>query len=337
VANFESTPRIGRAQGASIFWGLVSAFFATAFCIYYWKSIDNDQKLVALNDTVQHQQELLDTLNSQKQEMQSSLDDQKKQLDLRDEFLQEKEAKLAQEETKLESQGVQVQGQSQQTQSQATAVKKFDDTVRKISKATDSADVVARAGRPVLRVPAASLFATGDATLTHDGKALLNQIAQAVDGQLDNFELRIDTFTDGDAEVAPAADKTGDKPDKTDSTAKPHFASGWELTAARATAISRYFRDQTSLPFQNVVVVARGDFQPIVGAGKDGHARNRRVEITISPEAPAYHPPDTSTTTTVSSSDKSSPDKTVDKKPAAPPVNPLTPPPDPPASGNKGN
>ena len=330
MANFESTPRIGRSQGASIFWGLVSVFFAGAACFYFWKDHEDSTRAVQLSDTVLSLQEQSETLTSQKQELQANVADQQKQLDARAEFLQEKETKLAQEESRLESLGAQTQGQSQQIQAQAAVVKKFDAVVRKISKSADNADVVARAGRPVLRVPAAALFATGDATLTHEGKALLGQIAQTLEGQLDNFELRIDSFTDGDAEVAPATptsppgntDKPDQKKDKTGTAAKPQFTSGWDLTAARATAISRYFRDQTSLPFQNVIVVARGDFQPIVPSGKEGHARNRRVEITIAPEAPAYHGPDSSAA------------PPPDKKPAAP-VNPLTPPPDPPASGNK--
>jgi flagellar motor protein MotB len=328
VANFESTPRIGRSQGASIFWGLVSVFFAGAACYYFWKDHETETRAMQLNDTVLSLQEQSETLSSQKQEMQANADSRQKQLDARDEFLQEKEARLAQEESKLESLGAQTQNQSQQSQSQAAAVKKFDEAVRKISKSADNADVVTRGGRPVLRLPATALFATGDATLTHDGKALLGQVAQALDGQLDNFELRIDSFTDGDAEIAPGggaasgdAAKPDQKKDKTGDAAKPTFASGWDLTAARATAISRYFRDQPTLPFQNVIVVARGDFQPVVPNGKEGHARNRRIEITIAPVAPAYHGSDEADATA------------ADRKPAAP-VNPLTPPPDAPASGH---
>jgi flagellar motor protein MotB len=321
VANFESTPRIGRSQGASIFWGLVSVFFAGAACYYFWKDDENETKATQYYDTMLSLQEERETLSSQKLELQANMADRQKQLDIRDELLQEKEARLAQEESRIESLGAQSQSQSRQNQSQTEAVKKFDEAVRGISKSTDNADVVVRGGRPVLRAPAAALFAPGDATLTRDGKALLNQIAQALDGQLDNFELRIDCFTDGDAETAANAPPSG-------ATAKPRFASGWDLTAARAAAISRHFLDQTSLPFQNVIVVARGDFQPIVPNGKEDHARNRRVEITIAPVAPAYHGSDTT------GQARQTGTEAAGVKPTGP-VNPLTPPPDAPASGNK--
>jgi flagellar motor protein MotB len=310
VANFESTPRIGRSQGASIFWGLVSVFFAGAACYYFWKDHETETRAMQLNDTVLQLQDQSETLNAQKQEMQANADSRQKQLDARDEFLQEKETKLAQEESRIESLGAQTQNQSQQSQAQAATVKKFDEAVRKISKGAANTDVVTRGGRPVLRLPATALFTTGEATLTHDGRVLLAQIAQALDGQLDNFELRIESFTDGDAEISVTG--TG---------AKPAFTSGWDLTAARATTISRYFRDQTTLPFQNVIVVARGDFQPVVPDGKEGHARNRRIEITIAPVAPAYRESEEAAAA-------------PPEKKQAEPVNPLTPPPDAPVSGN---
>lgn len=322
VANFDSTPRIGRSQGASIFWGLVSVFFAGAACYYFWKDRENETRAIQWNDTALSLQEARDSLNSQKQQLQANVAEREKQLDLRDELMQQKEAKLAQEESQVDSLNAQLQNQSQQNQVQAAVVKKFDGTVRKISQSTDNTDVVARGGRPVLRIPATALFATGDAVLTRGGKSLLSQVAQALNGQLDNFELRIDTFTDGDAEVAAVSDATpgnenqANQPkDGTGAEKKPHFASGWDLTAARATAISLYFRDQTALPFQNVIVVARGDFQPIILNGKEGHARNRRVEITIAPSAPAYH-----------GADEIKPAQLA-KKPSEP-VNPLLPPPD---------
>jgi hypothetical protein len=61
------------------------------------------------------------------------------------------------------------------------------------------------------------------------------------------------------------------------------------LTAARAAAIARYYRDQTSLPFLNVLVLGRGNSEPI-STSKD--LRNRRVEITVTPAPVAFQPPE---------------------------------------------
>jgi outer membrane protein OmpA-like peptidoglycan-associated protein len=291
VAFNEKGPRVGRSQGASIFWGLVSVFFAAAACYYFWKNHENETSANVLRDQVLTLQEQRETLSSQKDELQSNINETETQLKTREEFLQDKETKLAEEESQIESMGQQTQTQSEQNQAQTAVVKKFNDTVRKLAK--DDTDVVVRGGRPVLRVPGSIFFAFGETSLKPEGKAMLSQIAKSLNGQLDNFELRIDTFTDG-AESDNAAGTPPTVPP--DSNAKPAPKSqnltSWDLTGVRAAVIARYFQDQTSLPFPNVIVVPRGDSQPIVAGGKEGHARNRRVEITIAPQALPYHSPD---------------------------------------------
>jgi len=315
---------MGRSQGASIFWGLVSVFFAAAACFYFWKSHENEKNARQLRDEVLTLQDQCDSLNSQKDKLQSGISDTQKQLKAREDFLQEKETKLAAEESRLEGLGQQSQTQSQQNQNQATVVKKFDDTVRKLAKGEDT-DVVLRSGRPVLRVPNSVFFTLGDATLKPEGKALLDQIAKSLDGQLDTFELHLECYTDSEAEIqktpADAKNKPSDEP-KPPANAPPplHYTTIWELTAARAGAITRYIHEQTALPFQNVIVIGRGDYQPIVANAKDGHARNRRIEITIAPTPPPFHPSDQT---------HSSPGATAT-------TDPLEPPPDPPVS-KKGN
>ena len=163
--------------------------------------------------------------------------------------------------------------------------------IRKLGKAGPT-DVVERGGRPVLRVPNTALFAPGEATLKPEGKVLLNQITLAINDQLDNFELRVVSYTDTDAESDADSAPKKDTPDKTpaDADPKPHYATSWDLTAARAAILGRYYRDQTTLPFLNVLVVGRGDSEPIVPNAGDSHARNRRVEITITPMPVAFHP-----------------------------------------------
>ncbi len=297
VAYLESSSRVGRSQGASIFWGLVSVFFAAAACFYFWKNHENETTANVMRDQVLQLREENEALNSQKEHLQASKIEAENQLKTREDLVQEKETQLAAEETRLEALGRQSHNDSQQNQAQAAMVKKFNDLIRKLGKA-GPADVVERGGRPVLRVPNPELFAPGDATLKPEGKALLNQIAQALSGQLDNFELRVVSYADSGAEAQPA------NAQKTDSAAgssakpapaadsKPRYATSWDLTAARAAAIARFYRDQTSVPFLNVLVIGRGDSEPIVPNAGEGHARNRRVEITMTPLPVPFQSPD---------------------------------------------
>ena len=290
MAFIDRSTRVGRSQGVSIFWGLVSVCFAAAACFYYLKNHDNERAANQMRDQVMELREQNESLTSQKDNLQEAQTEAESQLKMREDLVAQKETELAAEETRLDTLDQTSQIQSQENLAQVAVVKKFNDIIRKLGK--DQPDVVERGGRPVLRVPNAQLFAPGDATLTPDGKAMLGQVAQALNGQLTNFELRIVTYTDTDAEASgkppPDADAT-DKP-------RPHFANSWDLTAARAAAISRYLRDQTQLSFANVLVIGRGDSEPISSNSGDNHARNRRVEITVAPMPVAFHPPDADAT-----------------------------------------
>ncbi len=297
----EKTRQVGRSQAASIFWGLVSLFFTAAACYYFWKNHENETSADVLRDQVLTLQEERDSLSSQRDKLQASISETETQLKTREDLIEEKETKVAEEETQAEAIAQQAQANTLQNEAETAVIKKFNDTARRLAK--DDTDVVVREGRPVLRVPDSMLFAFGSTTLKPEGKALLGQIAQSLSGQMGDFELRIATFTDS-AESAGVDGTTPTpvnlKPDPAAKTApdtKPPLApppdrTPWDLTGARAAAIEKYFHDDATLPFPNVIVLARGDFDPIVDSGADGHARNRRTEITVDPMPAPFHAPD---------------------------------------------
>ena len=282
VSYFINSPKVGRSQGASIFWGLISVCFAAAACFYYWKNHENETRATVMRDQVLQLTEEVETLNAQKEHLQASKVEAENQLKTREELVEEKETQLAAEETRLEGAGRQTQIQSQQNLAQVAMVKKFNDAIRKLGKDV-GADVIERAGRPVLRIPNAQIFNPAESNLKPEGKALLSQLAQAISGQLDTFELRVVSYTDSAAEGSAG----GQKKDAADgkATASP----SWDLTAARAAALSRFYRDQTSLPFLNVLILGRGDSEPIA---KEDPARNQRLEVTVTPLPVPFHAPD---------------------------------------------
>ena len=315
VAYLERSTRVGRSQGASIFWGLVSVCFAAAACFYYWKNHENETTADVMRDQVLQLREENESLSAQKDHLEADQSEAESELKTREDLVQEKETELAAEETRLEGLGRQSQGQSQQNLAQATVVKKFNDAIRKLGR-DNPPDVVERGGRPVLRIPNSELFAPGDAALTPDGKTLLGQIAQALNGQLDNFELRVVTYTDTEAE----AQQDDAHPTPIGSNTKTGPNASWDLTAARASNLARFYRDQTSLPFLNVLVIGRGDSEPIFTNAKESQARNRRDEITVTPLPVAFHAPDPaapadSPAPAPDSSVPAGKDKAKDKKP----------------------
>jgi chemotaxis protein MotB len=259
-----------------MFWGLVSLFFAAAACYYYLENYKNERTADSFREQVQTLQDERDSLNSEKGKLQASVGETETELKTREDFLTDKETKLAAEEAHLDTLNQQLQNQTQQIQGQAGVLKKFNDAIHKLGPGIGS-DVVERDGRPVLRIPNVTLFDPGDSALKPEGKAALTQIAQALNGQLDNFEFRVVSYTDSTAE----SDKK--------KTAADAAAAGWELTSERAVALARFFRDDTRLPFQNVLVLARGDSEPIDDSAKESRAHNRRVEISITPLPPPFH------------------------------------------------
>jgi flagellar motor protein MotB len=283
VAYLVKAPRVGRSQGAVIFWGLVSAFFASAFCYYYLENRSNEEKNRTLVEQVMILQGERDSFNSERQKMETAASDTEKQLNEREQFLQEKENNLAEEESQIEATGS--HNQPVPSAAQAEGLKKFDDAVRKIVAKVPDADVVVRGGRPVLRLPNSLFFDPGDDQLKPDGKNVLNLVAQATGGAASRLELHVETFTDSGGETLSPPGSTG-KP------TAPATIDAWTLTAERAAAIAHDLRDAGVLPFQNVIAVGRADFLPIEPGANTGHARNRRVEITITPVPAPFHAPE---------------------------------------------
>jgi len=113
------------------------------------------------------------------------------------------------------------------------------------------------------------LFPPGDASVSDAGKPTLDKLADAIK-QLQteipsdiNWVLRIDGHTDK-------------RPINT-----PEFPSNWELSAARAIAVTKYLvADGVSA--QHLVAAGFGDSRPIDPADTDeAYAKNRRIEFKL--------------------------------------------------------
>jgi outer membrane protein OmpA-like peptidoglycan-associated protein len=158
----------------------------------------------------------------------------------------------------------------------------------------------------VLRIPSSYFFDPADTRLKPDGRTMLKTIAEAATGTTGRFDLRVETFTDsgGETPALPAPAPGAPKPEP----AQP--VDAWTLTAGRAAALAHELRDSGAMPFQNVVAVGRADFAPLDSNAKQGHSRNRRVEITIAPVPTPFRAPE--------------PSKTAHAKAGPPPAVPAT-------------
>ena len=113
------------------------------------------------------------------------------------------------------------------------------------------------------------LFPPGEATVSAEGTATLDQLAGAIK-QLEteipsdiNWVLRVDGHTDK-------------RPINT-----PEFPSNWELSAARAITVVKYLVSQ-GVAQQHLVPAGFGDSRPIdPGDSDEAYAKNRRIEFKL--------------------------------------------------------
>lgn len=112
------------------------------------------------------------------------------------------------------------------------------------------------------------LFDFGKATLTKEGEKILKKVGEVLK-KIKEKRIRIIGHTDN-------------IPIRPDYQYK--FPTNWELSAARAASVVRYFQEHISLDAKDMEAVGRSFYQPIASnATEEGRALNRRVEIIIAP------------------------------------------------------
>jgi chemotaxis protein MotB len=113
------------------------------------------------------------------------------------------------------------------------------------------------------------LFEFGKASLTPEGERILGKVG----GALKNIKGKKIRVT-GHADIVPI------HPDY-----QYKFPTNWELSAARAATVVRYFQEKTGLDPKDMEAVGRSFYHPEASnETKEGRARNRRVEIYIAPQ-----------------------------------------------------
>ena len=113
----------------------------------------------------------------------------------------------------------------------------------------------------VIRLSGSYLFDSGRAELKPNSFNVLDAIAQQL--KLEPNDIRVDGHTDSTPLVGSAL-----------------YPTNWELSTARALAVTRYFIDTDGLMATRLEAAGFGEFRPIVpNDTRDHRALNRRVEI----------------------------------------------------------
>jgi chemotaxis protein MotB len=147
----------------------------------------------------------------------------------------------------------------------------------RLNRLTYEVRMLRQGGRTVRVLPADSLFEAGTATLTEAGKTRL----RATMGYLETVYPSRSIRVEGHADDTPLSDALQER-----------FASNWELSAARATAVVRYLVAQSDLGASQFAALAYGTTDPVASnATARGRRRNRRVRIAVLPPPRDYSRP----------------------------------------------
>jgi chemotaxis protein MotB len=135
-----------------------------------------------------------------------------------------------------------------------------------ISQAPDVSVGVDREG-VVIRMSGSYLFDSGRAELKPNSLAVLDAIASEI--RLLPNEIRVDGHTDS----MPID--------------SPRYPTNWELSSARALAVTRYLTETDRIAADRMIAAGFGEFRPLVPNDTREHrALNRRVEIHLLSSVP---------------------------------------------------
>jgi len=124
------------------------------------------------------------------------------------------------------------------------------------------------AGRLSVNMVDKILFNSGEANVKPEGEKVLQQVGTALKNIKDKA-IRVEGHTDN----VPISGSLKDR-----------FASNWELSTARATAVVRYLQDKSGIGPDHLIAAGYGEFRPVApNTTVEGRALNRRIEIVLVP------------------------------------------------------
>lgn len=143
-----------------------------------------------------------------------------------------------------------------------------------------------RDGKVYVILPNQTLFATGSYALQQAGKDAIQRVAQVL---MQNPDLEVSV--EGHTDVSPFKSKPAPAPKKGKAGAKKPAAApvstikdNWDLSSLRAATVARELYMQ-GISGSRISATGKGEFYPLdMAMSEEARARNRRIEIVISPK-----------------------------------------------------
>ena len=187
-------------------------------------------------------------------------------------YLEEEVAKRHTEIQELQSQFINLKGQKVLTETKKAQLKStYEVLITDLKKQIENHEVTIKAFKDQICVTLVDriLFEFGKSTITSEGEMILKKVGEILKN-VQGKRIRIVGHTDNILIMPQHRDK---------------FPTNWELSAARSSAVIRYFQKNIHLDPKTLEAVGRSFYEPIASnETSQGRAQNRRVEIIISPQ-----------------------------------------------------
>ena len=187
-------------------------------------------------------------------------------------YLEEEVAKGHNEIQELQTQFINLKGQKALAEIKKGQLKStYEALITDLEKQIENQEITIRAFKDQISVTFVDriLFEFGKAIITSEGGKILQKVGEILKN-VQGKQIRIVGHTDNIPIIPQYRYK---------------FPSNWELSAARSSAVIRYFQKNVHHDPRNLEAVGSSFYKPIASnETSEGRAQNRRVEIIISPK-----------------------------------------------------
>lgn len=238
----------------------------------YLNEMDRGNQLAVKSDSLSKQ---VVTLQDQIRALETTLQDQKtsnsellKTLDAKKGELNQRLAELTKQNQDFNDQ---LQSLEREKEAEIAKLKgSYDELVNGLKSELQAGQVTITQlkGRLSVNMVDKILFNSGEAELKPEGRIVIDTVGEVLKKMTDK-DIRIEGYTDN---VPISAALRG------------RYATNWELSTARSTAVVRYLQDHAGIPADRLIAAGYGETHPIaVNTTPEGRQQNRRIEIVLVP------------------------------------------------------
>ncbi len=236
-------------------------------CVSEQTHVDATQRAAQERDALQEQLRTMEDVLQETENERDDLTSKYANLQARYRLLENQHRELAAQLDDISTQTATLQTNLVERESVLTTQQKIAQALREQIAAQDI-KIEEIEGKLRMTLLDTILFATGRAQLNAKGQKTLLQVAASL---RDNSEQSI--LVEGHTDNVPIGPGV-----------KKRFATNWELSAARATAVVRFLQDRGGVAPERLSACGESAYRPVASnETAEGRSQNRRIELVLIP------------------------------------------------------